>query len=215
MHTQTLLLYIHSTPQWIQHKQTPLQLPETPSHLPLRWEWSWKRLIGGFLTLCVWPPSWTEQVPLSLSLLSSLFPFLLSLTFLSATYLLIFSYLLPNTVIKTHTTCTCTYIHIHTWPSQYTKYVYMCMYVDSEVLIHFDGWGSEYDYWCATKSVELHPPGWCRRHNWELQAPLSELSLAMILASEYCFFFLYRPKLDLVGSLSWRNRLSSCSRVTL
>ena len=44
----------------------------------------------------------------------------------------------------------------------------------SEVLIHFDGWGPEYDYWCAAGSVELHPPGWCHAHHWELQMPLSE-----------------------------------------
>ena len=23
--------------------------------------------------------------------------------------------------------------------------------------------------------MELHPPGWCHTHNWELQTPLSEL----------------------------------------
>lgn len=46
---------------------------------------------------------------------------------------------------------------------------------DSEVLIHFDGWGSEYDYWCSSCSPELHPQGWCQSHNWELQTPLSEL----------------------------------------
>ena len=42
---------------------------------------------------------------------------------------------------------------------------------DSEVLIHFDGWSSDYDYWCPPDVVELHPPGWCRRNNWELQTP--------------------------------------------
>ena len=45
---------------------------------------------------------------------------------------------------------------------------------DSEVLVHFDGWGPEYDYWCPASSVELHPPGWCSKHDWELQTPLSE-----------------------------------------
>lgn len=45
---------------------------------------------------------------------------------------------------------------------------------DSEVLVHFDGWGPEYDYWCPANSVELHPPGWCSKHDWELQTPISE-----------------------------------------
>ncbi|CAI8002713.1 Lethal(3)malignant brain tumor-like protein 3 [Geodia barretti] len=45
---------------------------------------------------------------------------------------------------------------------------------ESEVLIHFDGWGPEYDYWCSAWSLELHPPGWCRTHNWELQTPLHQ-----------------------------------------
>ena len=51
------------------------------------------------------------------------------------------------------------------------------VFLESEVLIHFDGWGPEYDYWCSAWSLELHPPGWCRTHNWELQTPLRELEV--------------------------------------
>ena len=43
------------------------------------------------------------------------------------------------------------------------------------MLIHFDGWSSDYDYWCPRDSVELHPARWCLKHGWELQAPYSEL----------------------------------------
>ena len=46
---------------------------------------------------------------------------------------------------------------------------------ESEVLIHFDGWGDGYDYWCTPDAVELHPPGWCSKHNWELQTPKGQL----------------------------------------
>ena len=37
--------------------------------------------------------------------------------------------------------------------------------------IHFDGWNDGYDYWCPADAVELHPVGWCRKNNWELQTP--------------------------------------------
>ena len=45
---------------------------------------------------------------------------------------------------------------------------------DEAVLIHFDGWGPEYDYWCQVDIVELHPVGWCTKNGWELQTPRSE-----------------------------------------
>jgi hypothetical protein len=48
------------------------------------------------------------------------------------------------------------------------------VFIESEVLIHFDGWGPEYDYLCSAGSLELHPPGWCHTHNWELQKPLHQ-----------------------------------------
>ena len=38
-----------------------------------------------------------------------------------------------------------------------------------EVLIHFDGWSNDYDYWCESDAIELHPVGWCEMHGWELQ----------------------------------------------
>ena len=42
---------------------------------------------------------------------------------------------------------------------------------ENEVLIRFDGWTDGYDYWCPQDSVELHPPGWCSKHGWDLQTP--------------------------------------------
>ena len=29
-----------------------------------------------------------------------------------------------------------------------------------EVKVHFDGWGSEHDYWCSSASYDIHPPMW-------------------------------------------------------
>lgn len=42
---------------------------------------------------------------------------------------------------------------------------------DGRLLIHFDGWGTQYDYWCRPDSIDIHPKGWCRSHRKELQAP--------------------------------------------
>ena len=39
------------------------------------------------------------------------------------------------------------------------------------LLIHFDGWGAEYDYWCEPDSTDIHPVGWCVKKNIRLQKP--------------------------------------------
>ena len=40
-----------------------------------------------------------------------------------------------------------------------------------ELLIHFDGWTSTYDYWCKPDTTDIHPAGWCAKNNKSLQAP--------------------------------------------
>ena len=45
---------------------------------------------------------------------------------------------------------------------------------DGQLLIHFDGWGNDYNYWCKPKSTDIHPTGWCKMHGKELQPPKSE-----------------------------------------
>ena len=40
-----------------------------------------------------------------------------------------------------------------------------------ELLIHFDGWTEKYDYWCRADSTDIHPVGWCKTHNKQLQKP--------------------------------------------
>lgn len=42
---------------------------------------------------------------------------------------------------------------------------------DGQLLIHFDGWGREYDYWCQPDSQDIHPVGWCSAHGKDLQQP--------------------------------------------
>ena len=42
---------------------------------------------------------------------------------------------------------------------------------DDKILIHFDNWGVNYDYWCELTTTDIHPVGWCSRHNHALQPP--------------------------------------------
>ncbi|XP_002122746.2 lethal(3)malignant brain tumor-like protein 4 [Ciona intestinalis] len=39
------------------------------------------------------------------------------------------------------------------------------------VLVHFDGWESEYDYWSRTSSALIHPVGWCQENGRLLSPP--------------------------------------------
>uniref|UniRef100_H2Z2F1 Uncharacterized protein n=1 Tax=Ciona savignyi TaxID=51511 RepID=H2Z2F1_CIOSA len=39
------------------------------------------------------------------------------------------------------------------------------------VLIHFDGWDSEYDYWTHATSALIHPVGWCEENGRLLSPP--------------------------------------------
>lgn len=45
---------------------------------------------------------------------------------------------------------------------------------DDELLIHFDGWSSAYDYWCQSDSVDIHPMGWSEENSRVLQKPNGE-----------------------------------------
>lgn len=40
-----------------------------------------------------------------------------------------------------------------------------------KVLIHFDGWEDNYDYWCDITSPNIHPVGWCASNNHSLTSP--------------------------------------------
>jgi len=83
----------------------------------------------------------------------------------------------------THThTCIHAHTHMHTHARTHTHahtqtHTHMHSYMlhpDNTVMIHFDGWGPGYNYWCPSDSVELHPAGWCEKHGWELQPPHGE-----------------------------------------
>lgn len=42
---------------------------------------------------------------------------------------------------------------------------------DGKLLIQFDGWGSRYDYWCTPDCTDIHPAGWCKKNQRNLQPP--------------------------------------------
>ena len=44
------------------------------------------------------------------------------------------------------------------------------MYGD-KVLVHFDGWEDDYDYWCYYNSPHIHHVGWCQENLKTLSAP--------------------------------------------
>ncbi|XP_039257464.2 lethal(3)malignant brain tumor-like protein 4 [Styela clava] len=39
------------------------------------------------------------------------------------------------------------------------------------ILIHFDGWNNNFDYWCDSTSNYIHPIGWCAKVGKTLQVP--------------------------------------------
>ncbi len=54
---------------------------------------------------------------------------------------------------------------------------------NGQLLIHFDGWSSKYDYWCDPTTPDIHPIGWCASHHHHLQIPNGESICPVILIS--------------------------------
>jgi len=42
---------------------------------------------------------------------------------------------------------------------------------DGQLLIHFDGWSNQYNYWCTSNATDIHPAGWCKKHGYPLSPP--------------------------------------------
>lgn len=43
--------------------------------------------------------------------------------------------------------------------------------VNGQLLIHFDGWSHNFDFWCPTSSHYIHPAGWCQQNGKVLSLP--------------------------------------------
>eukprot|EP01060_Flectonema_neradi_P041287 TRINITY_DN975_c0_g1_i1.p1 TRINITY_DN975_c0_g1~~TRINITY_DN975_c0_g1_i1.p1 ORF type:complete len:443 (+),score=68.99 TRINITY_DN975_c0_g1_i1:59-1330(+) len=59
---------------------------------------------------------------------------------------------------------------------RHTSYLCVATIIDiraegKEILIHFDGWGSEYDYWTNIGTPDIAPIGTCRSLGYQLEAP--------------------------------------------
>ena len=50
---------------------------------------------------------------------------------------------------------------------------------DGQLLIHFDGWSTSYDYWCEPSSTDIHPVGWCLANGKELQPPYGRVTFLL------------------------------------
>ena len=59
---------------------------------------------------------------------------------------------------------------------------------DEQLLIHFDGWSVDYDYWCKPDSTDLHPKGWCSSHRVKLQAPAGINTLGLSGSNDNKFY---------------------------
>ncbi|KAL4649096.1 lethal(3)malignant brain tumor-like protein 3 isoform X1 [Arapaima gigas] len=65
----------------------------------------------------------------------------------------------------------------------------VCTVVDTDdhrILIHFDGWTDEYDYWVDTDSVDIHPAGWCAKTGHPLQPPISPQEVQSVCPTPGC-----------------------------
>ncbi|XP_039271811.2 lethal(3)malignant brain tumor-like protein 4 [Styela clava] len=43
--------------------------------------------------------------------------------------------------------------------------------IGENILIHFDGWTHDFDYWCTASSCLIHPVGWCEKEEKVLTPP--------------------------------------------
>ena len=49
------------------------------------------------------------------------------------------------------------------------------------MLIHFDGWSDDYNYWCTPDTTDIHPPMWCSKNGRKLEPPKGGLLLYLTL----------------------------------
>ncbi len=52
------------------------------------------------------------------------------------------------------------------------------------VLIHYDGWGSDWDFWCDASSTSIHPPMWSGKNGKKITPPPG-IVLLMVMEGYY------------------------------
>ena len=60
-----------------------------------------------------------------------------------------------------------------------TKPSVMCVATIKEVsrrkvLVHYDGWGEEWNFWCDAGSTDIHPPMWSGKNGKTVTPPLGK-----------------------------------------
>ena len=50
-----------------------------------------------------------------------------------------------------------------------------------KILVHFDGWDNNYDYWCDVTSPFIHPIGFCDANGYVLSPPCSKFIYSKVL----------------------------------
>jgi hypothetical protein len=61
----------------------------------------------------------------------------------------------------------------------------------SPLLIHFDGWGAEYDYWATVDSDDLHPIGHQHANKMMLHKPNGQYAQEEFSVLTFCVCFLW------------------------
>lgn len=46
-----------------------------------------------------------------------------------------------------------------------------------DIKVLYIGWPEEYAYWLPDDSMDIHPPGWCKRTNHPVEFPLGKLQI--------------------------------------
>ena len=72
-----------------------------------------------------------------------------------------------------------------------------------ELLIHFDGWTSTFDYWCTPDTADIHPREWCDRNSKDLQPPKGKCRFSIVLHSQVIF-----DAQGYSGTFDWDTHLS-------
>ncbi|XP_064604758.1 lethal(3)malignant brain tumor-like protein 3 [Liolophura sinensis] len=54
-----------------------------------------------------------------------------------------------------------------------------------KILVHFDGWDDEYDYWCDPGCPYIHPVGWCQENAKALSPPCDWADVSNFTWEEY------------------------------
>lgn len=56
------------------------------------------------------------------------------------------------------------------------------------LLLHFDGWESEFDQWVDCESPDIYPVGWCELTGYQLQPPIGP-GKGNSCNKDKCFYF--------------------------